>query len=260
MSIRALIVDDDGVARRILARMLGKWDEFELSEAADGASAIEDFEKYGAEIVLLDLNLPDMNGFDVLERISEMGGTICIIVTSYGELDYAIRAIRMGAFDFITKPISREVVELAINRALETSRLRKAIEIEKVLRLPSLRKLLGQSKAMRAVREQISRAAADGMASVLISGESGTGKELAARAVHEGSPRSERAFVPVNCAAIPDNLLESELFGHVRGARGRTNPRTDCSALRKAAASSWTRSARCPRPCRPNCCGFSMTG
>ncbi len=138
MALRVLVVDDDPVIRRLLVEIRGKWKIFDITEFGEGLPALSHFEKSGADIVILDLCLPDSNGLDILKSINKLGGTICIIVTGHGELEVAIRAIRLGVFDFITKPITVDVVELSLKRALETAKLRKALEVEKLLRLPKI--------------------------------------------------------------------------------------------------------------------------
>jgi len=188
--------------------------------ASRGAEAISQLRSGEFDVVLTDLRLPDVDGMEVLRATREtQRGVPVILFTAFGSIETAIQAIRQGAYDYVTKPFPLEEISLLVSRALEDRRLRaENISLRRELEgRYRFENLLGKSPAMQAVFALIGQAA-PGDANVLITGESGTGKELVAKALHYNSPRAERPFVPVNCAAIPASLLESELFGHVKGA------------------------------------------
>jgi DNA-binding NtrC family response regulator len=185
-----------------------------------GADAIAQLRADEFDVVLTDLRMPDADGLEVLHAAREARRDVpVILVTAFGSIETAIQAIRQGAYDYVTKPFSLEEISLLVGKALEQRRLREENRRlrEEVAGRYRFHNLLGASSAMQAVFALI-RQAAPGDANVLIIGESGTGKELVAKALHYNSSRGERPFVPVNCAAVPAGLLESELFGHVRGA------------------------------------------
>ncbi|MBI2897283.1 MAG: sigma-54-dependent Fis family transcriptional regulator [Deltaproteobacteria bacterium] len=219
MSGRVLIVDDDSTTSEMLATALTErgMDAGWRSNAEDAllAFAAEDF---GA--VVTDLNMEGMNGLELCERIVANRPEVpVIVITAFGSTQAAVAAIRAGAYDFIAKPVDTDALVLTVERALrhrslrdEVKRLRQAVADSQ-----HFEELIGPSPAMRRVQDLVARVA-DSDASVLITGESGTGKELVARALHARSARRDGPFVPVNCAAMPEPLLESELFGHVKGA------------------------------------------
>ena len=219
MSARVLLVDDD--------RSLCEWLESALTKrgltvtwrtSADEGFALLDAEDF--DLVIADLNMRGMNGLELCQRIAgSRPDTPVIVITAFGSLETAVAAIRAGAYDFITKPFEIEALHLTLNRAIshralrqEVTRLRRA-----VTEASRFGELLGASAAMRQVYDLLDRVA-ETDASVLITGESGTGKELVARAIHQRSRRAAGPFVAINCSAMPETLLETELFGHVKGA------------------------------------------
>ena len=207
-----LVVDDEHAIRESL-RMILEYEGLEVEEASSGTQALAKLGESVADAVLLDIKMPDMDGLTVLERLGERGVDVPIIMVSgHADIQTAVEATRLGAFDFIEKPLQRERVLVSLRRAL-SQRGQDPAEVGE----ESASRLVGDTPVMRQLRAVIARAAPT-PATVLITGESGTGKELIAQALHQGSPRRERPLVQVNCAAIPDELIESELFGHEKGS------------------------------------------
>ena len=210
-SPRALIVDDEPDIRELLSITLGRMD-IAVETAADYKSAVKQLGGERYDLVLTDMRLPDGDGLELVEWIQEhRPGVPVAVITAHGNVEAAVRALKLGAFDFISKPL-----DLGALRRLVTATLRLAENIEETGRYSAM-KLHGTSKPMQQLREMISRVARS-QAPVHISGDSGTGKELVARLIHESGPRSDGPFVPVNCGAIPSELMESELFGHRKGS------------------------------------------
>jgi len=211
MSPRALIVDDEPDIRELLAITLGRM-QIHVATAGDYASAIRQLGSERFDLVLTDMRLPDGDGLEIVEWIQDhRPGVPVAVITAHGNVEAAVRALKLGAFDFISKPL-----DLAALRKLITATLKLGESVEATARRATL-KLLGDSKPMQQLREMIAKVARS-QAPVHITGESGTGKELVARLIHDSGPRAEGPFVPVNCGAIPSELMESELFGHKKGS------------------------------------------
>lgn len=215
--IRILAVDDEPNMRRLLEIML-RQAGYQALVAENGHDALERLRREGADLVVSDLHMPGMNGLELLSTMRQEGlENPVIIVTAQGEVASAVAAMKLGAADYIVRPFDLETLEIAMNRALSMTRLKTE---NRFLRDEAERgsgQMIGLSPAMRKVHEAILQVAPE-KATVLITGETGTGKELAAHALHQYSPRKDALFVAVNCAAIPAEMLESELFGHERGA------------------------------------------
>ena len=208
-----LLVDDEKAIRDSL-RMVVEYEGYRVLEAANGDEALAAVRRSSPDAVLLDIKMPEMDGLEVLASLRERGYEMPIIViTGHGDIDTAIEATKKGAFDFFEKPLQRDRVLLSLRNALESYRLQQ--ESSALRSRPD--ELIGASSTMRKLRETIGKAA-PANATVLVVGESGTGKELVARALHRQGSRAQRPLIQVNCAAIPDELIESELFGHEKGS------------------------------------------
>ena len=211
-----LIVDDEKNIRGALARSL-RLEGYAALEAENGVDALGQLEAGDVDLVILDLNMPQLDGLGLLETMKERGLAVpSLVLTAHGSIEKAVRAVRLGAFDFIEKPPGAERILLAVQNALRVGRLEE--ENRRLSEEAGLgSELLGSSPPMKALAATVQKVAPTD-ASVLVAGENGTGKELVARAIHAASPRRNRPMVTVNCAAIPETLFESELFGHARGS------------------------------------------
>ena len=213
---RILVIDDEAAIRDSL-RMTLEYEGYEFVGAATGQEGLALAEREGPDLVLLDVKMPGMDGLEVLERLRSMNESLPVVVISgHGTISTAVEATKKGAFDFIEKPFASERVLVSLRNALDQGRLRdenrslkKAVEVR--------HQLIGESTSLKQVMAAVGRAAPTN-ATVLIQGESGVGKELVARTIHRNSLRSRERFVQVNCAAIPEELIESELFGHEKGS------------------------------------------
>lgn len=219
MKAKILVIDDDTSLRRVLEYNLQE-EGYEIQTASSGEEGLYLFGQAQPDLVITDMKMPGMDGLMVLKSIKERSpGALVVIMTAFGTIDIAVDAMKAGAYDYITKPFNRDALKLTVKKALQFSGL-----TEENRRLKSelsdkadFRTIIGSSKEMEKVFEVI-RKVADTEAAILITGESGTGKELVARSIHANSSRRDAPFVAINCAAIPRDLLESELFGHVKGA------------------------------------------
>jgi len=218
MSARILIIDDEESIRFSLRGVLED-EGHEVLEAGSGEQGLELMESQGPDLVFLDIWLPGMDGLHVLDRLRENHGDVPVIMISgHGSIETAVLAIKKGAFDFIEKPLSLEKVVITASKALEFGKLvRENLELRAQVNTDRVERLSGNAPAIVRLREQIMRVAPTD-AWVLITGDNGTGKEIVARQVHAGSRRSKRPMIAVNCAAIPEELIESELFGHEKGS------------------------------------------
>jgi two-component system response regulator PilR (NtrC family) len=208
---RALIVDDEPDIRELLSITLGRMN-IDVATAVDYRSAVKLLGGERFDLVLTDMRLPDGDGLDLVAWIQEhRPGVPVAVITAHGNVEAAVRALKLGAFDFISKPL-----DLAALRKLITATIKLNESIEETTRRSTL-KLLGDSKPMQQLRQMVGKVARS-QAPVHVSGDSGTGKELVARLIHDSGPRSDGPFVPVNCGAIPSELMESELFGHKKGS------------------------------------------
>ena len=216
---RVLIVDDEESMRDFLSIMLHR-EGYQVDTAVDGAQAVMHLRDHSYDLVISDIKMPRMTGLELLAHIKERTPeTVVLMVTAFSSTDEAVEAMKQGAYDYITKPFKNEEIRLIVKNALERRDLRREnLALKEALgQRFSFAGLIGKSKVMQDVFDMI-RKVATSPVKILVSGESGTGKELVARAIHYNSDRRDGPFVPINCGAIPENLLESELFGHEKGA------------------------------------------
>jgi len=228
---RVLLIEDSPSVAEVYLGYL-RWEPYQVRHVETGAAALEVLERELPHAILLDLNLPDMNGMEILREVIKRGlPTSVVIITAHGSIDIAVEAMRGGAFDFLVKPFKADRLLVTLRNALEKQRLTRIVETLREDAQVSYGDFIGASLPMQAVYRIID-SAAPSKATVFITGESGTGKEVCAEMIHRRSPRREGPFMVLNCAAIPRELMESEIFGHVKGAfTGATGERKGAAAL-----------------------------
>jgi DNA-binding NtrC family response regulator len=216
---RAIVVDDEEIVCEAVKAIL-ETEHIDVESTVSSLAAVDMIRKNGYDLIISDVMMPEMNGFELYEKVKEAAAdSIFILITAYGTISSAVEAIKKGIYDYIPKPFTPDEVRIPVRRALEKKRLEReniALRTQIEARY-SFQSIIGNSPEMHEVF-RIMRHAASSESNVLITGESGTGKELVARAIHSNSVRTRKKFVTVNCGAIPDGLMETELFGHVKGA------------------------------------------
>ncbi len=218
-SASVLIVEDDEKMRDLLRKIITR-EGYPVEEAANGDAALTLIEKNVYDIVLTDVKMPGLDGIELLKEIKKISArTYVIIMTAFGTIGSAVEAMKQGAYDYISKPFKLDEIQILIRKILEEKALRQEVDHlrKEVRRRYRFNNIIGKSKEMQEVFDLIEKIS-PGKSTILIHGKSGTGKELVAKAIHYNSPRRNKPFVPVNCSAIPETLLESELFGHIKGA------------------------------------------
>jgi DNA-binding NtrC family response regulator len=226
---RILIVDDEKLVRWALTQKCTEFG-YQTVEAETGQKALQALQNESVDLVLLDVHLPDLSGIEVLEKLKQAGETRSIIMmTADPQLDDVKAALRLGAYDFVSKPLNFEELSITLQNALEAGSLRDEVESlrDEVRRRAGYHDVIGESRKITELMKFVYKVASSAATTILIQGESGTGKDLVAKAIHYRSSRAERPFVAINCSAIPESLMEAELLGHEKGAF------TDAKALKK---------------------------
>lgn len=226
---KILVVDDEKLLRWSLEQNLSK-EGYDVVAAEKGLEGLSTFKEDSPDITLLDIHLPDVSGITVLEGIKEINPhALVIMITAFGDIQTAVKTIKLGAYDFVEKPFNMEKLKILIEKALETVSLRKEVsEFRKQISSKyGFDSIIGHSDQMKSVFNLIAKVSKSDASTVLLQGESGTGKDLAAKIVHYQSARADKPFMEINCTALPDSLVESELFGHEKGAF------TDAKAMKK---------------------------
>src|SRR5688572_28770445 len=230
---RVLIVEDEPSTRLGLTELVRTWG-FTTDSAADGEEALERITVFRPSIIISDLVMPRMGGLDLLRALKDDGGEYTVVIlTAQGTVETAVEAIKEGAYDYLTKPIEPQRLKILLDKVVERQDTRREVKVlrRQLREHGTFGNMIGSSPSMRKVYQVVEQAAPTS-ASVLIWGESGTGKELVAKTIHQLSPRAQQPFVPINCAAIPETLLESEIFGHEKGAfTGASDRREGCFEL-----------------------------
>ncbi len=219
MARKILVIDDDVSLRRVMEFNLGEAG-YDVLTAGDGEDGLALFRRHRPEMVITDVQMPGMSGYEVLEQLLEIEPrTLVIIVTAFSTVEQAVEAMKVGAYDYLAKPFGRDQLIMTVAKAFEVKKLRQEnLQLKEELSgNDRSSQIIADAPRMKVLMDRVRKVAAS-EASVLISGESGTGKEVIAKALHHGSARSKEPFIAVNCAAIPKDLIESELFGHIKGS------------------------------------------
>lgn len=244
---RILVVDDELSMREFLCILLER-EGYEAVVAPDAAEALLLLENNLFDLIISDVQMPALNGIELLARVKAMSpDTAVLMMTAFSAAEQAVEAMKLGAYDYIAKPFKVEEIKVLIRNALEKTTLKRENFVLKqtVLQRDNFCGIIGSSPRMKEIFA-LTQKVAPSSSSVMIQGESGTGKELVARAIHDSSPRSAKPFVAVNCGAIPETLMESELFGHKKGAfTGAVSDRPGLFEQAQGARYFWTRSASC---------------
>jgi DNA-binding NtrC family response regulator len=214
-----LIIDDDSLIRKTLSSHLSK-QGFEVQTAEDGVSGLKKYAEMGPDLVILDIRLPDTDGLDVLRQMKDQANRASVLImTAYDDMKTTVEAIKLGAFEYLVKPLDYMALDLTVEKAFQVKALEEKVSylIEEKQKAYTIDNIVGHSSQMREVFKLIG-SVANTRTNILIQGESGTGKELVAKAIHYNSPYRDEPFIVINCSAISDTLLESELFGHAKGA------------------------------------------
>ena len=217
---RILIVEDEKLIRWSIRERL-KEEGYEVDEAESGREAFRKLQEEDFDLLALDFRLPDLTGIDILERVHRESPEVSVIMmTAYGTVESAVEAMKLGAFDYLTKPVNLDELMVVVQKALEATRLRREVRRLRAEQRESHgeTEIIGRGSGMQEVMELVHKIQLSQASTVLLEGESGTGKNVVAKAIHYGSPRQERPFVTITCSALTETLLESELFGHERGA------------------------------------------
>jgi DNA-binding NtrC family response regulator len=226
---KILVVDDEKLIRFSLEKELTK-EGYEVITADSGEDCLKLVKEELPDLVLLDIHLPGINGMDILKIIKEIDrDTLVIMITAYGAVETAVRAMKLGAYDFVEKPFNMEKIKVLIKKALETVKLKREVsDLRRKQRITyGFDNILGQSEGIKKVIDLAKKIARSDATTILLQGESGTGKDLVAKVIHYQSARAEKPFMEINCTALPETLIESELFGHEKGAF------TDAKTLKK---------------------------
>ncbi|MBI4745747.1 MAG: sigma-54-dependent Fis family transcriptional regulator [Deltaproteobacteria bacterium] len=226
---RIVVIDDEAATRRLMEQTLKK-QGYEVLLASNGDEGLRIVMEESPDVTLLDIQLPDTNGIELLQKIRELNSdTVVIMATATDDLKVAVKAMKLGAYDYINKPFHIDDLILTVNKAMDTARLRREVVSlkEERNRNAGIEEIIGVSSHIQGILSMIKKISESEATTILIQGETGTGKELIAKALHYESSRRDRPFMGINCSAVPENLLESELMGHEKGAF------TDAKSLRK---------------------------
>lgn len=226
---KILVIDDEKLLRWSLEQNLSK-DGYTVLSAEKGVEGLNLYREESPEIILLDIHLPDISGINVLEGVKEINkNAIVIMITAFGDVQTAVKTIKLGAYDFVEKPFNMDKLKLLLEKALETSSLRKEVQQfrSQISTRYGFENIVGRSTAMKKVLALVEKVARSDATTILLQGESGSGKDLIAKVIHYQGARADRPFIEINCTALPETLIESELFGYERGAF------TDAKAMKK---------------------------